>query len=90
MSSVVRRLKYAECGTTFFTWVRPVTRGIILYAMVYFLQGFVYRCHGEWLYLPQWVLVVMHAYCSAMFLIDRDGLRQICSDWLNFWNALYI
>lgn len=56
--------------------LRPVAAGVIMYASVYYMQFFVYGSSGEWLYLLQLVMVGALAYGSAMFVIDRDGLRE--------------
>jgi teichuronic acid exporter len=56
--------------------IRPVAAGMIMYATVYFLQFFAYGSVGEWLYLLQLVLAGALAYGSAIFLIDRGGLRE--------------
>ena len=56
--------------------VRPVFAGMIMYATVYFLGGFVFGSTGEWLYLLQLVALGALAYFVAMLLIDRAGLRE--------------
>jgi teichuronic acid exporter len=56
--------------------LRPVAAGMIMYATVYFLRGAVYGSPGEWLYLLQLVAAGVVAYGVAIFLIDRDGVRE--------------
>lgn len=55
---------------------RPVAAGMIMYATVYFMQGFAYGSVGDWLYLLQLVTVGVLAYGVAMLLIDGAGLRE--------------
>lgn len=55
---------------------RPVAGGMIMYATVYFTQFWVYGSSGEWLYLLQLVVIGTLTYGTAMFVIDRDGLRE--------------
>ncbi len=56
--------------------LRPVAAGIIMYATVYFLQGFVYGSVGDWLYLVQLITIGVITYGVAMLLIDRDGVLE--------------
>ncbi len=55
---------------------RPVVAGMIMYATVYFLQGFAYGAVGDWLYLSQLVLTGAITYGVAMLLIDRNGMLE--------------
>lgn len=59
--------------------LRPVAAGMIMYATVYFLGGFVFGSVGEWLYLLQLVAIGALAYGAAMLIIDRKGLRETLS-----------
>jgi teichuronic acid exporter len=56
--------------------IRPVAAGIIMYATVYFMQGFAYGTVGDWYYLAQVVSFGVVAYGMAMLFIDREGLRE--------------